>query len=146
MYVRFTWKTPSLSMHYLQKQINQDIKRKQSKDKDSTVHNTEYRSKRNPTGKPGWAWKQPKHQAPTISSMDKSLCRNRHRAWSPTHRPAIKEESKVANRDGVDRQAYSLLQYINVICQSFYSGKLFKVVPDSPAYVQKVTIFWHVKK
>ena len=28
---------------------------------------------------------------------------------------SIKEESKVANRDWVDHQAYSLLQYINVV-------------------------------
>ena len=28
----------------------------------------------------------------------------------------------------------------------YYKLLLFKVVPDSPAYVQKVTIFWHVKK
>ena len=27
--------------------------------------------------------------------------------------------------------------------QNYYA---IKVVPDSPAYVQKVTIFWHVKK
>ena len=65
-------------MHHLLEHINQDIKRRLSKDKDSTVNKTEYRSKRNPTGKPRWAWQQPKHQAPTISSRDKSLSRNRH--------------------------------------------------------------------
>ena len=59
-------------MHHLLKHINQDITRRQSKDKDSTVNKTEYRSKRNPTGKPGRPDKQPKHQAPTISSIDKS--------------------------------------------------------------------------
>ena len=42
-------------MDYLLEHINQDIKRKLSKDKDSTVHKTEYRSKRFPTGKPRWA-------------------------------------------------------------------------------------------
>ena len=36
-----------------------------------------------------------------------SLSRNHHRVWSPTHRRAIKEESKVANRDWVDNQACS---------------------------------------
>ena len=59
--------------------------------------------------------KQPKHQARTISSIEKSWSRNHHRVWSPTHRRAIKEESKVANRDWVDHEACSLLQYINVI-------------------------------
>ena len=44
----------------------------------------------------------------------------------PTHRCAIKEESKVANRDWVDHQARSLLQYINVIANSFMIGKYFK--------------------
>ena len=42
-------------MHHRPEHINQDIKRRQSKDKDSTVHKTEYLSKRNPTGKPRWA-------------------------------------------------------------------------------------------
>ena len=60
---------------------------------DSTVHKTEYRSKRNPTGKPPWAWQQPKHQAPTISSIDKSSSRNRHRVLSRTHWLAIKVHS-----------------------------------------------------
>ena len=68
---------------------------------------------------PGGPDKQPKHQAPTISSIDKSLSRNHHRVWSRTHRRAIKEESKVANRDWIDYQACSLLQYINVIANLF---------------------------
>ena len=54
--------------------------------------------------------------------IDKSLSRNRHRVWSPTHRRAINEESKIANRDWVDHQACSLLQYINVIAYLFYDG------------------------
>ena len=33
----------------------------------------------------------------------------------------FKEESKVANRDWVDHQACSLLQYINVIANLFYT-------------------------
>ena len=44
--------TPNLSMHHLLEHINQDIKRRESKDKDSTVNKTEYPSKINPTGKP----------------------------------------------------------------------------------------------
>ena len=68
---------------------------------------------------PGGPDKQPNHQVPTISSIGKSLSRNRHRVWSPTHKRAIKEESKVANRDWVDHQACSLLQYINVIANLF---------------------------
>ena len=69
--------------------------------------------------------KQPKHQAPTISSINKSLSRNRHRVYSPTHWRAIKEVSKVANRDWVDHQACSLLQYINVIANLFIMGDYF---------------------
>ena len=53
--VCFALKTLNLSMHHLPKHINQDIKRRQNKDKDSTVHTTEYRSKRNPAGKRRWA-------------------------------------------------------------------------------------------
>ena len=74
---------------------------------------------------PGGPDKQPKHQAPTISSIDKSLSRNHHRVWSSTHRRAIKEESKVANHDWVDFQACSLLQYINVIANLFIMGNYF---------------------
>ena len=77
---------------------------------DLTVNKSEYQTKRNPTGKPRWADKQPKHQAPTISSVDKSLSRNNHRVLSPTHQCAINEESKVTNRDLVDHEACSLLQ------------------------------------
>ena len=74
---------------------------------------------------PGGPDKQPKHQASTISSIDKSLSRNHHRVFIPTHRRAIKEESKVANRDWVDHQACSLLQYINIIANLFIMGKYF---------------------
>ena len=74
---------------------------------------------------PGGLDKQPKHQAPTISSIDKSLSRNHHIVCSPTHRRAIKEESKVANRDWVDHQACSLLQYINVIANLFIMRNYF---------------------
>ena len=69
--------------------------------------------------------KQPKHQAPTISSIDKSLSRNRHRVWSPTHRRSIKEESKVVNRDWVDYQACSLLQNINIMANIFILRNYF---------------------
>ena len=53
-------------MHHLleAEHINQYIKRRQSKDKDSSANKAEYRSRRNKTAK---------HQAPTISSIDKSL-------------------------------------------------------------------------
>ena len=74
---------------------------------------------------PGGPDKQPKHQAPNISSIDKSLSRNHHRVWSPTHRRAIKQESKVANRDWVNHKACSLLQYINVIANLFIMGNYF---------------------
>ena len=90
-----------------------------STDKDSTVYKTEYLSKTNPTGKPRWAWQKPKISPPTISSIHKSLSRNCHRVWSPTHQRAIKEESKVAKRDWADHQACSLLQYTKVIATRF---------------------------
>ena len=51
-------------MHHLLEHINQDIKRKSSKDKDSTVNMTEYRSKRNPTGKPRLAQQTAKASSP----------------------------------------------------------------------------------
>ena len=66
-------------MHHLLEHINQDIKRRQSKDKNSTVNKTEYQSKKIQQVNPGQPNKQPKHQAPTISSIDKSLIQNRHR-------------------------------------------------------------------
>ena len=112
-------------MYHLPEHINQDITRSWSKDKDSTVNKTEYQSKRNPTGKPRWARQTAKYQAPTISSKDNFLSRNGHRVWSLTHRRAIKEESKVANRDWVDHQACSLLQYTNVIANLFIMGNYF---------------------
>ena len=63
--------TPNLSMHHLLKHINQDITRRKSKDKDSTVNKTEYQSKKKQQQvNPGGPDKQPKHQAPTISSID----------------------------------------------------------------------------
>ena len=113
-------------MHHLLEHINQNIKRRYSKDKDSTVKkklNT--RAKEIQQVNPGGPDKQPKHPAPTISSIDKYLSRNRHRVGSPTHRRAIKEESKVANCDWVDHQACSLLQYINVIANLFIIGNYF---------------------
>ena len=114
-------------MHQLLEQTNQDIKRRLSKDKDSTVHKTEYQSKRNPAGKPRWAWQQSKHQTLTISSIDKSLSWNSLRVWSLTHWRAIKEESKVATCAWVDHQACSLLQYINVIANLFIMGHYLKL-------------------
>ena len=95
---------------------------------------------------------KPKHQVPTISSIDKSLSRNRNRVWSPTHRRAIKEESKVANRDWVDHQACNLLQYINVIANLFLIGNYFnglrwKIIRANNLHlIHQVTIeFWFRK-
>ena len=42
-------------MNYFLEHINQDIKKKLSKDKDQTVYKVEYRNERNPTGKRQWA-------------------------------------------------------------------------------------------
>ena len=53
-------------MHHPQEHINQDTKRRQSKDMDPTVHKTDYQQ-------------QPKQQAPTIPTTDKSPNLNRHR-------------------------------------------------------------------
>ena len=51
-------------MHDLLKHINQDITRRKSKDKDSTVNKTEYRSKRNQTDKPQRARQTAKASGP----------------------------------------------------------------------------------
>ena len=140
-------------MHHFQEQINQDKKRRWSKDKDSTVNKAEYRSKRNPTGKPRWAWQQPKHQTPPISPIDKSLSRNRHRVWSPTHRRAIKEENKVANREWVDHLTCSMLQYITVIANLFIMGNYFnelrwKIIRANNRlqFIHQVTIEFRFRK
>ena len=76
--------------------------------------------------------------------MEKTLSLNRH--ISLTHRCTIKEESKVANRDWVDHQACSLLQYINVIANPFKMGFfLMKCAKNIRAnnllqYIHQVTI------
>ena len=51
-------------MHHLLEHINQDVTRRLSKDKDCTVNKTEYRSKRNPTGKPWLAQQTAKASGP----------------------------------------------------------------------------------
>ena len=51
-----------------------------------------------------------------------SLSQNHHRVWSPTHRRVVKEERKAANRDRVDHQACSMLQYIDVIANLLIMG------------------------
>ena len=137
----FAWKTPNLSMHHLSEHTNQDITRRWSKDKDSTVSKTEYRSKRNLTGKPRWAQQTAKVSGPTISSIDKSLSRNRHKVWSLTLRRAIKEKSKVANRDWLDYQTCSLLQYINVKANLFIMGNNFNELRWK---IIKPTIFFNL--
>ena len=96
-----------------QNYTNQDTKRRQSKEMDPKAHKTELPSKRNPTGKPLWAWQQSKHQAHTTPSIDKSLSQNHHRVWSLTHRRATKVESKAANRDRADKQTCSPSQHTN---------------------------------
>ena len=65
-----------------------------------------------------------KHQDPNISSIDNSLSQSRHRVRSPTHRRANKSESKVANRDWIDHQACSLLQYDVTFTVSYFHGYL----------------------
>ena len=51
-------------MHHLPEHINQDITRRLSKDKDSTVNKTQYQSKINPTGKPRCARQAAKASGP----------------------------------------------------------------------------------
>ena len=131
-------------MHHLPEHTNQDITRRRSKDKDSTVNKTEYQSKRNPTGKPRWARQTAIDQAPTISSTDKSLSRDRHRVWSPTHRRAIKEERKVANHDWVDHEACSLLQYINVIANPLIMGNNFNEQRTIRSYIAYLSLGWNL--
>ena len=105
--------------------INQDIKRRKAKIRTQQYIKLNTRAKEFQQVNPGGPDKQPKHQTPTISPIDKSLSRDRHRVWSPTHRRAIKEESKAANHDRVDHQACSLLQYINVLANLFIMGNYF---------------------
>ena len=66
-------------LHHFLEHINQAIKIRKSKDKDSTVNKTEHQSQKIQQVNPGGPDKQPNHQAPTISSIDKSLSRNRYR-------------------------------------------------------------------
>ena len=92
------------------------------------VYTSEYWSKINPTVKPVWAWLQTQHQALNLSSIDKSLNQNRHRIWGHTCRRAIKEVYEVANRDYVDHQACSLLQFINVITNLLIMRNYFNLL------------------
>ena len=66
---------------------------------------------------------------------------------------AIKEESKVANRDWVDHQACRLLQYINVIANLFIMGNYFnelrrKIIRANNLlqFIQQVTIEFRFQK
>ena len=52
-----------------------------------------------------------------------ALCWGYHRVWTPTHRRAIKEDSKVFNRDWVNHQACRLPQHIYIIAYTFISHK-----------------------
>ena len=45
----------------------------------------------------------PSHQLVSL------LSRNRYRVWSPTHRRAIKEDSKVAKHDWVDQGSLAII-------------------------------------
>ena len=89
-------------------QQNEIYKGDKKKDKGSTVYTTEYQSKRNQTIKLRLARLQVQHQGLNLLSIDKSFSQDRHRVLGPTHRRAIKEESKVANHDWVDHQKCSL--------------------------------------
>ena len=60
-------KTPNPPTYHLPKHTNQDIARRQSKDKDSTANKTEHKSKRNPTGKPRQARQTAKSTRPPPS-------------------------------------------------------------------------------
>ena len=143
----FAWKTHKISMHHLPEHVNQDITRRWSKDKDSTVNKLNTRAKEIQQVNPGRTDKQPKHQTPTISPIEKSESRNCHRVWSSTHRRAIKEKSKVANGDWVDHQVCSLLQCINVKANPFIMGNYFdelrwKIIRDDNLlqFIHQVTI------
>ena len=115
-------------MHHLSEHINQDLKTQRG---DKATIRTQQLMKLNTRAEeiqkvnPSGPDNQPKHQAPTISSIDKSLSLNRHRVWSPTYQHEIKEESKVANPDWVDHQKYGLLQYINLIANHFIMRNYF---------------------
>ena len=112
-------------MHHLLEHINHDIKRDKAKMRTQQYIKLNTRAKEIKQVHPSWPDKQPKHQTPTISSIDKSLSPNCHRVLSPTQRRANKEESKVINHDLVDHQACSLLQYINVTVNRFIMRNYF---------------------
>ena len=78
-------------MYHLQKHIKQNIKRRNSKDKDSTVNKTKYQSTRNPMGKARWAQQTAKASGPYHLI-------NRY-VFKLELSSSLKEESKVTNRD-----------------------------------------------
>ena len=116
-------KKPNLSMHHLLEHINLDIDKAKIRTHQYIKLNT--RAKEFQQVNPEGPYNSQKHQASTISSIDKYLSWNRHRVWSSTLRCAMRKESKVANRDWVDNQACSLLQYINVIANLFIMENYF---------------------
>ena len=69
--VWFAWKIPNWSMYRLLVNINQDLKKRWNKDNNSTVYSSEYWSKIIPIVRCRWAQPQPKHQALTLSSLNK---------------------------------------------------------------------------
>ena len=111
--VWFAWQIPNLSMYHLV-HTHQDIKRRKTKIRTQQYKETECQSKGKSTVKPWMFWPKTPHQAPTLSSTDKSLSRNRHRAGSPTHRRSLKRKAKLATMFGL-----TLSQYINVIYNLF---------------------------
>ena len=54
-----------------------------------------------------------------------ALCWDYHRVWTPTHRRAIKEDSKIVNRDWVNHQACRLSHHIYIIAYAFVSHDNF---------------------
>ena len=125
----FEWKIPNVSMYHIVVNTHWGIKRRQNKDKDSTVYTTEYRSKRNPTVKPQWAQLQTQHKVLTLSSIDKSLSQNSY---------SLRRVIKVDNCYWVDQRACSLLQYINaltnyVIMRNYFNKLRWKLL--EPTFV-----------
>ena len=66
-----------------------------------------------------------------------ALCRGHHWVWRPTHRHAIKEGSKVINRDWVKHLACRLSHYIYVISNTFVTNDNFSelIRKFSPTYI-----------
>ena len=131
-------------MNHLLKHINQDTKGDKAKVRTQQYIQLNIGAKEIHQVESGGTDNSQKYQAPTISSIDKYLSQNRHRACRLTHRRAVKEESKVVTRDWVDHQACSLLQYINVFANLLIMRSFFLFYIICAEKLSESTIFFNL--